>query len=76
MAAEPSVRTRSLSRHALVSMNRVMGGIADARFTAASWPAIASVSATRSKMDTRTGSAPCSLNSAAFSGERASALTA
>jgi hypothetical protein len=69
------VRTRSLSRHAWVSMNLFMGGIADVRLTTASCPENAAVRAARSKIDTDTGSAPCLANIAAFSGVRASAVT-
>ena len=57
-AAEPSVRTRLLSREARLSMNFVIGGIADVSLTTAVWPAIASARPVRSKIDTRTGSAP------------------
>ncbi|CAN5836334.1 hypothetical protein BH23ACT10_BH23ACT10_22960 [soil metagenome] len=58
MAAEPSVRTRSLARHTLGRMNWVTGGIADVMLTTASWPSNAAVSADRSKIDTVAGRAP------------------
>jgi len=73
-AAEPSVRTRLLSRQARLSMNFVIGGIADVRLTTAVWPAIASARPVRSKIDTRTGSAPCPLSLASLSGDRAITL--
>jgi len=57
-------------------MNLLIGGIAVARFTTAACPAITSARPARSKIDTRTGSVPRSNSSAAFSGERASAVTA
>src|SRR5437016_934465 len=73
--AEPSVRTRSLSRHDLARMNCVMGGMAEARLTIASCPATAVASDDRSKMETGTGSAPRRVSVAALVGVRASAET-
>ncbi len=76
MAAEPSVRTRSLFAHAFVFMNCAIGGIAEVRLTTASWPSNAAVNADRSKIETESASAHCSVNAAAFSGARATAVTA
>jgi hypothetical protein len=74
-AVEPSVRTRSLLLHALALIHRLIGGIAVARLTTASWPLNAVVSAERSNSDADTGVAPCAVSAAAFSGVRASAVT-
>ncbi len=56
-------------------MNLVIGGMAVARLTTASWPANAPVSAGASKRDTSTGVAPCSRRAAALAGVRARADT-
>ena len=74
-AAEPSVRIRSLSCHALARMNRVTGGMAVARLAIASCPATAAASADVSKIETDTGVAPCSVSPAAFSDVRTRAET-
>ncbi len=75
IAAEPSVRTRSLLLHALALIQRRIGGIAVARLTTASWSVNTAISAERSNSDADEGVAPCAVSAAAFSGVRASAVT-
>src|SRR5699024_491732 len=74
-AAEPALRTRSAARHARRITNRLVAGIAVARFTTTSAPTNASLNADEANNDTEPGSAPCALNTSALACVRASAVT-
>ena len=60
------MRTRSFLRHALALIHRLIGGIAVARLTTASWPVNTAAKPEQSNSDTDAGIAPCVVIAALF----------